>query len=75
MQLYLARSDMAGLARKTISTIVKKERAGECAVILYSGSNYGVFDMDEYSLILLGLKDDHKRRLTKKIKTWNRRPP
>ncbi|MBC8387410.1 MAG: transposase [Actinobacteria bacterium] len=75
MQLYLARSDMAKLARKTISTIVKKEKVGECAVILYSGSNYGVFDLDEYSCILLGLEDDHKRRLTKRIKTWNKGPP
>jgi len=75
MQLYLARSDMTELARKTISTIKKKERAGECAVILYSGSNYGVFDLDEYSCILLGLEDDHRRRLTRRIKTWNKGPP
>jgi len=75
MQLYLARSDMAKLARKTISTIVKKERAGECVVILYSGTNYGVFDLDEYSFILMKLKTDAKKRLTKKIKTWNKSPP
>ena len=69
---------MAELARKTISnltTIVKKERAGECAVILYSGSHYGVFDLDEYSCILLSLEDDCKRRLNRRIKTWNKGPP
>jgi hypothetical protein len=75
MQLYLKRSDMAELARKTISTIKKKERAGECVVILYSGPHYGVFDLDEYSFILMKLKDDAKRRLTGKIKTWSRSPP
>jgi len=34
MQLYLVRADMRELAHKTISTIVKKERAGECIIIL-----------------------------------------
>jgi len=75
MQLYLARSDMARLARKTISTIVKKERSGECVIILYSGSHYGVFNLDEYSFTLMNLEDDYKKRLTKKIKAWNRGPP
>ena len=75
MQRYLARSDMAGLARKTISTIVKKERAGECVIILYSGSHYGVFNLDEYSFTLMNLEDDCKKRLTKRIKAWNRGPP
>jgi len=75
MQLYLYRSDMGSLARKTISTITKKEMAGQCVVILYSGSNYGVFDLDEYSLILIGLEESCKKRLAGKIKTWNRSPP
>ena len=75
MQLYLARSDMTELARKTISTIVKKERAGECVIILYRGSHYGVFNLDEYSFTLMNLEDDCKKRLTKKIKAWNRGPP
>jgi len=75
MQLYLVRADMKELASKTISTIKKKERAGECVVILYSGPNYGVFDLDEYSFILMKLKTDAKKRLTKKIKTWNKSPP
>ena len=75
MQLYLYRSDMGSLARKTISTITKKEMAGECVVILYSGSSYGVFDLDEYSLILMNLEEDCKKRLTGKIRTWNKSPP
>lgn len=68
MQLYLLSADMKELANKTISTIKKKERAGECVVILYSGPNYGVFDLDEYSFILMKLKTDAKKRLTKKLK-------
>lgn len=75
MQLYLVRSDMKELAKKTISTIKKKERAGECVIILYSGSHYGVFDLDEYSFILMDLEDDCKKRLAKRIKTWNKGPP
>lgn len=75
MQLYLVRSDMAELARKTISTIKKKEGAGECVIILYSGSHYGVFNLDEYSFTLMNLEDDCKKRLTKRIKAWNRGPP
>jgi len=75
MQLYLLRADMKELAHKTISTITKKERAGECVVILYSGSHYGVFDLDEYSFILMKLKTDAKNRLAERIKTWNKAPP
>lgn len=75
MQLYLVRADMAHLAKKTISTINKKERAGECVVILYSGSNYGVFDLDEYSFILMNLEEACKKRLAGRIKTWNKSPP
>ena len=66
---------MGSLARKTISTITKKEMAGECAVILYSGSSYAVFDLDEYSLILMNLEKDCKKRLAGKIRTRNRSPP
>lgn len=75
MQLYLLREDMKQLANKTISTITKKERAGECVVILYSGSHYAVFDLDEYSFILMKLKTDAKTRLAERIKTWNKAPP
>jgi hypothetical protein len=75
MQLYLMRADMANLAKKTIATIKKKERAGECVVILYSGTHYGVFDLDEYSYIIMNLKTDAKKRLAKRIKTWNKSPP
>lgn len=75
MQLYLLRADMKELANKTISTIKKKERAGECVVILYSGSHYAVFDLDEYSFILMKLKTDAKNRLAERIKTWNKAPP
>lgn len=75
MQLYLVRADMRELASKTISTIKKRERAGECVVILYSGSHYGVFNLDEYSFTLMNLKVDAKKRLTRRIKTWNKGPP
>lgn len=75
MQLYLLRADMKELANKIISTITKKERAGGCVVILYSGSHYAVFDLDEYSFILMKLKSDAKNRLAEKIKVWNKAPP
>ncbi|MCG9479263.1 MAG: transposase, partial [Actinomycetia bacterium] len=75
MQLYLVRADMAKLARKTIATIKKKERAGECVVILYSGTHYGVFDLEEYSFIIMNLKTDAKKRFSRRIKTWNKSPP
>ena len=75
MQLYLLKADMKELAKKTISTITKKERAGECMVILYSGSHYAVFDLDEYSFILMKLEIDSKNKLAKRIKTWNKAPP
>ena len=75
MQLYLLKADMKELAKKTISTITKKEKAGECVVILYSGPHYAVFDLDEYSFILMKLEMIEKNRLAKRIKTWNKSPP
>ena len=75
MQLYLVRSDMASLAKKTISTITKREKMGKCVVILYSGQYYGVFNFDEYSFFLMNLDITSKKRLKKKIKDWNRDPP
>ncbi len=44
-------------------------------VILYSGSSYGVFDLDEYSLILMNLKESCKKRLAGRIRTLNKSPP
>lgn len=75
MQLYLVRSDMQHLARRTIDTIVKREKQGKHVVICYSGSNYGVFDIDEYSFIIMDLPLAYKERLKKKIRLWNKDPP
>ena len=75
MQLYLIRSDMQDLASKTIDTIVKREKQGRHVVICYSGSNYGVFDIDEYSFIIMDLPSVYKERLKKKIRLWNKDPP
>jgi hypothetical protein len=75
MQFYLLRKDLRQLASKTISTITKREKAGESVIILCSGTHYAVFDLDEYSFILMGLKDAAKKCLAEKIKTWNKAPP
>ncbi|MHB8278153.1 MAG: hypothetical protein ACYDIA_10935 [Candidatus Humimicrobiaceae bacterium] len=48
---------------------------GKCVVILYSGLYYGVFNIDEYSFILMSLDTTSKKRLKKKIKDWNKAPP
>ena len=75
MQLYLVRSDMQHLARRTINTIIKREKRGRYVVICYSGPNYGVFDIDEYSFIIMDLPLIYKKRLKKKIRLWNKDPP
>jgi len=75
MQLYLVSSDMQHLARRTIDTIVKREKRGKYVVICYSGPNYGVFDIDEYSFIIMDLPLVYKERLKKKIRLWNKDPP
>ena len=65
MQLCLVRSDMQDLTRKTIDKIVKRENRGRCVVICYSGKNYAVFDIDEYSFIIMDLPPAYKERLKK----------
>jgi len=34
-----------------------------------------VFELDEYSFILMDLEEACKKRLAGRIKTWNRSPP
>ncbi|MCL4417229.1 MAG: transposase [Actinobacteria bacterium] len=75
MQLYLISSEMQDLARRTIDTILKREKRGRHIVICYSGKNYAVFDIDEYSFIIMDLAPAYKERLKKKIRLWNKDPP
>jgi len=66
---------MQHLARRTIATIKKREKRGRYVVICYSDSNYGIFDIDEYSFIIMDLPVVYKKRLKKKIRLWNKDPP
>jgi len=65
LQLYLKRHDLQAQTRKMIKTLRADERLGTDAVLVYSGKHYGVFDLDDYTVRIAGMKDDPRQRIIK----------
>ena len=67
LQLYLSRKNLQNLANKTIETLKQEEKLGKNAVIVYAKDCFATFEVNEYTNILLALKEKPKIRL----KNWN----
>jgi hypothetical protein len=66
------------LATKTIETLRQEERLGKDAVIVYAERYFAVFDLDEYTDIILDLKTaprDRMRRCIKRVRRNKIRAP
>lgn len=72
IQLYLKSTHNEKLATKTIESLKQEEKLGKDAVIVYAGENFGVFDVDEYTDIIIHLKEEARLRLSKWIKKFRR---
>jgi Transposase DDE domain len=72
IQLYLKASHHEELATKTIETLKQEERLGKDAVIVYAEKYFAVFDLDEYTDIILYLKTAARDRMRRWIKRFRR---
>jgi hypothetical protein len=72
IQLYLKSTHNEELATKTIESLKQEERLGKDAVIVYAEKYFGVFDLDEYTDIIVHLKEAARLRLAKWLKRFRR---
>lgn len=72
VQLYLIKKDLNEVANKTIATLKKDERLGKNAVIIYSGGNYGVYDIEETIELVIDLEPIAKNKLMKLIQYYKK---
>ena len=78
VQLYLNNAKLSDLTSRTVETLRQEERLGLNAVIVYAGHFFAVFDLDEYTDILLHLRPAPLERMRKWIKLFRQsktRPP
>lgn len=60
------------LATQTIETLKQEERLGKDAVIVYAERYFAVFDLDEYTDIILDLREKARERMRRWIKKFRR---
>jgi len=72
IQLYLKTTHHEELATQTIETLKQEERLGKDAVIVYAEKYFAVFDLDEYTDIILYLKTAARERMRRWIKRFRR---
>lgn len=72
IQLYLKSTHHEELATKTIESLRQEERLGKDAVIVYAEKYFAVFDVDEYTNIILHLRKEARLRMCRWIKRFRR---
>ena len=72
IQLYLKATHNEELATKTIESLKQEERLGKDAVIVYAGKYFGVFDLHEYTDIIVHLREAARLRMGRWIKRFRR---
>lgn len=73
VQLYLSKKHLNDLANKTIASLKSEERMGVNSIIVYSENYFAVFDLGDYTEIVVDLTDEAKYRLKKWIKIFKER--
>ena len=72
IQLYLKATHHEELATQTIETLKQEERLGKDAVIVYAEKYFAVFDLDEYTDIILYLREKPRERMRRWIRKFRR---
>ena len=72
IQLYLKATHHEEFATRTIETLKQEERLGKDAVIVYAEKYFAVFDLDEYTDIILYLREKPRERMRRWIKKFRR---
>jgi hypothetical protein len=73
VQFYLLRRNFHLHAARTIDSWRKEEKLGTDAVIVYAGESFATYDVDEYGIILLKLKEEPRQRLLKWMEAFHER--
>ena len=72
IQLYLKATHHEEFAPQTIETLKQEERLGKDAVIVYAEKYFAVFDLDEYTDIILDLREKPREKMRRWIKKFRR---
>jgi hypothetical protein len=72
IQLYLKATHHEEFATQTIETLKQEERLGKDAVIVYADKYFAVFDLDEYTDIIIDLKPKPRERMRRWLKKFRR---
>jgi hypothetical protein len=72
IQLYLKATHHEELATRTIETLKQEEKLGKDAVVVYAEKYFAVFDLDEYTDIILDLKTAPRDRMRRWLKRFRR---
>ena len=73
VQLYLNKNHLTAIANKTIQSLRSEEQMGINSVIVYSGAYFAVFDLQDYTEIIIDLNEEARSRLQKWIKVLRQR--
>ena len=73
VQLYLNKNHLTAIANKTIQSLRSEEQMGINSVIVYSGAYFAVFDLQDYTEIIIDLNEEARSRLQKWIKVFRQR--
>ncbi|MFZ3136320.1 MAG: hypothetical protein WA126_02885, partial [Thermodesulfovibrionales bacterium] len=71
--LYLNKNHLTAIANKTIQSLRSEEQMGINSVIVYSGAYFAVFDLQDYTEIIIDLNEEARSRLQKWIKVFRQR--
>ncbi len=66
----LNKNHLNAIANKTIQSLKGEEQMGINNVIVYSGNYFAVFDLDDYTEVIVDLEDEARLRLQKWIKAF-----
>jgi hypothetical protein len=72
IQLYLKTTHHEEFATQTIETLKQEEKLGKDAVIVYAERYFAVFDLDEYTDIIIDLKAKPRERMRRWLKRFRR---
>jgi len=63
VQLYLRRKDLQKQTNKMMSSLKAQEQLGKDAVLIYASNQYGVLDLDDYTIRVTEMDGDPRQRL------------
>lgn len=63
LQLYLRKKDMQEKTNRMIDTLKRDESTGKHAAVVYANHQYGIFDLDDYTVRVAGMQEMPRQKL------------